>query len=193
MSVTEGGRDALLLVDLQNDFFEQGSLAVPGSNACISTINSYIDFFETKQLPIIATRDWHPTDHCSFISQGGVWPEHCVAGSFGAAFHTDLNIPCSIHIVSKATKKEADAYSGFEKTDLCDYLHSRGVQRLFICGLATDYCVLATVKDAVANQFQVVVLLDAIKAVNVLPDDGDHAVQSMQELGAELITREELC
>ncbi|WP_028581266.1 isochorismatase family protein [Desulfogranum japonicum] len=192
MTGTTGPKDALLLVDLQNDFFEQGRLAVPGSNACISTINSYIDLFTTNQLPIIATRDWHPADHCSFVSQGGIWPEHCIAGSSGAAFHAELNIPCSIHIISKATKKDADAYSGFEGTDLKDYLSSQGIRRLFICGLATDYCVLATVKDALANRLHVVVLVDAIKAVNVQPDDGDHALQSMQELGAELIRREEL-
>ncbi len=190
--MTAGPKDALLLVDLQNDFFEQGSLAVPGSNACIPVINSYIDLFAGKQLPIIATRDWHPADHCSFTGQGGSWPVHCVAGTTGAGFHAELNIPCSIHIVSKAVGKDADAYSGFEGTDLVDFLRSRAVERLFIAGLATDYCVLATVKDALRNQFQVVVLEDAIKAVNVQPNDGEQAVQTMKELGAKTIMRKEL-
>ncbi len=192
MVIEIGRQDALLCVDLQNDFFEQGNLAVDGSNAIIPTINAYIRFFEKRQLPIIATRDWHPENHCSFAAQGGTWPQHCVAGSKGAAFHASLDFPCSVHIVSKASKREADAYSGFDKTDLVVFLQEHGIQRLFIGGLATEYCVLATVKDALALQFQVVLLLDAMKAVNLAPEDGSRAILSMRELGAQVAQLEEL-
>jgi len=178
--------DALVLVDVQNDFLEGGSLAVPHSSAILPIINGYIALFTRRNLPIIATRDWHPEDHCSFADNGGQWPVHCVAGTRGAAFSSQLELPCSSHIVSKATAAGRDAYSGFDGTGLADYLNTQGAARLFICGLATDYCVLHTVLDGLKAGFTVVLLTDAIRAVDVAQGDGAKAIASMTENGAQV-------
>src|SRR5881397_2095449 len=151
--------DALILVDVQNDFLPGGSLAVPHGDEVIPKLNRYITMFVERALPIYATRDWHPPDHCSFTAQGGPWPPHCVAGTPGAAFAGALGLPRDATIVSKARSSEADAYSGFQGTDLADQLRGAGVKRLFIGGLATDYCVLNTVKDARAQGFEVMLLV----------------------------------
>ncbi len=180
--------DALLLVDVQNDFLEGGSLAVPCSNAILEVVNSYLALFTQGNLPIVATRDWHPKNHCSFVEHGGPWPAHCVAGTKGAAFSSQIDLPCASHIVSKADTSERDAYSGFEQTGLAEDLQKLKVQRLFVCGLATDYCVLHTVVDGLKAGFEVVVLIDAIKAVDVQPGDGEKALAQMQEQGAQLAT-----
>ncbi len=124
--------DALLIIDVQNDFLPGGSLSVPHGNNIIPKLNEYIYFSLTHQLPIYATRDWHPVQHCSFHSQGGMWPAHCVAGTFGAEFPSALELPASATIISKATTPEKDAYSGFQHTNLDISLRTAGSQRLFI-------------------------------------------------------------
>lgn len=175
--------DALVIVDVQNDFVT-GSLAVPGGQAVVSPLSRAARAFAAGGLPVVATRDWHPPDHSSFTAQGGSWPPHCVAGTEGAEYVPGLRLPPDTLHVRKATTAEADAYSGFEGTTLADDLHARRVRRVFVGGLATDYCVLNTVRDAARHGFDVVVLADAVRAVNVRPDDGVRAEASMREAGA---------
>ncbi|MBP9654657.1 MAG: isochorismatase family protein, partial [Rhodocyclaceae bacterium] len=136
---------------------------------------------------IVATRDWHPPDHCSFRAQGGPWPPHCVAGSAGAHFATLLDLPREAHIVSKATSRDRDAYSGFEGTGLDDWLRRAGASRVFVGGLATDYCVLNTVRDALRFGYATFLLLDAVRAVDVAAGDGARAIDEMRRLGAMAI------
>ncbi|MCK4536156.1 MAG: nicotinamidase [Desulfuromonadales bacterium] len=179
--------DALIIVDVQNDFLPGGSLAVPDGDAVIPPLNLYIDTFHGRGLPIYATRDWHPADHCSFREQGGAWPPHCVAGTEGAAFAPGLHLPDDAVIISKAKLPEKNSYSGFSRTDLAENLKTRTITRLFIGGLATDYCVLNTVQDALTEGFEVLLIEDAIRAVNVQPGDGQRAVNEMLRSGAQLI------
>lgn len=176
--------DALLIVDLQNDFLLGGALAVAGGDAVIEPLNRCIELFSAAALPIVATRDWHPADHCSFTAQGGIWPPHCMAGSAGAAFAAKLRLPPGALLLSKATTAESDAYSGFEGTALARQLRELGVRRLFVGGLATDYCVLNTVRDARRLGFEVVLLLDTIRAVEVQAGDGARAIAQMVADGA---------
>ncbi len=182
--------DALLIVDMQNDFLPGGSLAVPRGDEVVPVLNSYLKLFTSRNLPIYATRDWHPEQHCSFKAQGGSWPPHCVQGTRGAEFAAALQLPPSTVIISKATTVEQDAYSGFEGTNLDQQLHAANVHRLFIGGLATDYCVLSTVRDALKLGYRVLLLADAIRAVDVQPGDGQRAEQEMFGLGAQRITLE---
>ena len=179
--------DALVIVDVQNDFLPGGRLAVPQGDAVVPPLNAWIRQFQQAGLPIVATRDWHPADHCSFQAQGGPWPPHCVADSAGAEFAPGLRLPEDVIIVSKATSPDKDAYSGFEGTDLAERLRNLGVKRLFVGGLATDYCVLNTVLDALKEGFETWVITDAIRAVNVQPDDGDKALERMRKAGARFV------
>ncbi len=179
--------DALIVVDVQRDFLPGGSLAVPDGDQVVPVLNACLERFAELGLPVFATRDWHPPDHCSFVDQGGTWPPHCVRETPGAAFADDLQLADDVTIVSKATSPGADAYSGFEGTDLAERLAAAGARRTFIGGLATDYCVLATVRDALAAGFDVVVLEDAVRAVDVEPGDGDRALATMRELGAGFV------
>lgn len=153
--------DELIIVDLQNDFLPDGNLAVPHSEEVVPAMNRYIQAFERNGLPVFATRDWHPPDHCSFKAQGGPWPPHCVKGSKGAEFAPALELPEGATIISTATTPGKEAYSGFEDTDLYDRLCASGIKRLFIGGLTTDYCVLNTVKDALSLGYEVYLLEDA--------------------------------
>ena len=182
--------DALIVVDVQNDFLEGGSLEVPHGNEIIPVFNQYIEAFRSNGLPVFATRDWHPPNHCSFKAQGGPWPPHCVVDTTGAQFAPDLILPSSAVIISKATSPDEEAYTGFQGTDLDKRLGSAHIQRLFIGGLATDYCVLSTVKDALEGAYKVFLLKDAIRAVNVSPDDGEKAIEEMMRLGAVPINYE---
>lgn len=177
--------DALIVTDVQNDFLPGGALAVPHGDAVIAPLNRYIALFAAHKLPVIATRDWHPPGHCSFKEQGGPWPAHCIAGTSGAAFAENLHLPSDAIVVSKATEQDRDAYSAFSGTELGSRLKNMGVTRLFIGGLATDYCVLNSVLDALALGFQVKLLTDASRPVNVQPDDGTLAEQKMLAAGAE--------
>jgi nicotinamidase/pyrazinamidase len=180
--------DALIIVDLQNDFLPGGSLAVPHGDEVIPVLNQYRGAFQAKGLPIFATRDWHPPNHCSFKAQGGPWPPHCIAETAGAQFAPDLILPGSTVIISKATEPDKEAYSGFSGKDLDERLRSAHIQRLFIGGLAIDYCVLNTVKDAIERSYKVFLLQDAVRAVNANPDDGKEAEEEMARLGAVSIT-----
>jgi nicotinate phosphoribosyltransferase len=184
-----GPDDALLIIDAQNDFLPGGSLAVPQGDDVIPALNRYATAFRTRHLPIFASRDWHPKNHCSFTEQGGPWPPHCVAETHGAQFASGLNLSEAV-IISKATEPESDAYSAFENTDLDQRLKQAGVKRLFIGGLATDYCVLSSVRDAVHLEYSVVLLEDAIRAVNLQPEDGPKALEEMLELGCQPATVE---
>jgi nicotinamidase/pyrazinamidase len=133
---------------------------------------------------LFATRDWHPANHCSFLAQGGEWPEHCVAHTPGAEFAAALVLPSGARVISKATQPESDAYSGFAGTALHEQLQGARVRRLFVGGLATDYCVLNTVQDALRLGYDVELLLDCIRAVDVRPGDGERAIAAMLAAGA---------
>jgi nicotinamidase/pyrazinamidase len=176
--------DALIIVDVQNDFLPGGSLAVPEGDQVVAPLNRWIGHFLEAGLPVVATRDWHPVNHCSFRERGGPWPPHCQAGTPGAAFAENLALPQSAWIISKAATADADAYSGFQGTELGERLKTAGVSRLFVGGLATDYCVLNTVKDALRLGFSVMLLLEAMRAVDVQPGDGARAIAEMRALGA---------
>lgn len=192
IKVTLNPGDALIVVDVQNDFLPGGSLAVPHGDGVVPVLNRYISAFQARGLPIFATRDWHPVNHCSFRQQGGPWPPHCIAGTPGAAFSPRLDVPDNVHVISKATTPEKDAYSGFDGTELDDLLRASGVRRVFVGGLATDYCVLNTVKDARRHNYETYLLEDAVRAVNVNPLDGRLALEEMACLGARLIRLEVL-
>lgn len=184
--------DALLIVDLQNDFLPGGALGVRHAQGLVARVNDYIERFRRAGLAIIASRDWHPEDHCSFREQGGPWPVHCVAGSKGAAFAEDLALPDDILIVSKSTEKSREAYSALDGTGLDVELNRRRIERIFVCGLATEYCVLYTTRDATAAGYEVVILTDAIGAIEARPGDSERAVEEMRRLGAKTATREAL-
>lgn len=176
--------DALLLVDVQNDFLPGGSLAVPSGDEIIPVLNRYIEAFSKASLPVYASRDWHPPDHGSFRAQGGIWPPHCIAGSRGAEFSPKLALPADAVIISKATNPGADAYSDFDEPDLERSLRQNGIRRLFIGGLATDYCVLYTARDALSRGYEVRLLLDGIRAIDLKPGDGQRAIEEMTTRGA---------
>ena len=176
--------DALIIVDVQHDFLPGGSLAVPGGDEVVPALNRYIAAFIRRALPVIATRDWHPADHCSFQARGGPWPPHCVAGSEGARFASTLDLPRGATLISKATMADLDAYSGFQGTELDAQLRRAGASRLFVGGLATDYCVLNTVRDARRLGYEVMLLADAIRAVDASAGDGGRAMAEMRGLGA---------
>lgn len=177
---------ALLLVDLQNDFFPGGALAVPGADVLIPLINTYIKHFSRQGWAILATRVWHPTNHTSFTEQQGPKPVHCVQGSRGAQFHSDLVMPPGMMVISKGTDPKKDAKSGFDGSSLADRLEDLNVQTLFVLGLATEYSVKHTVLDGCVHGFRVVLLTDATKGVNRQPDDFKKALQEMADAGAFL-------
>lgn len=192
MSVTIGKDDALLIVDVQRDFLPGGSLAVPEGDAVAPVLNRYIALARGRGLPVFASRDWHPKNHCSFRAFGGPWPEHCVANTPGAEFTPALELPAETVVIDKATFAEADAYSAFSGTPLARLLRERGAKRLWVGGLATDYCVLNTVRDALREGFGVLLLIDAIRAVNVNPGDGERAEREMRDAGAVAVEYREL-
>jgi len=174
------GRDALIVVDVQRDFCTGGALAVPRGDEVVPVINQLLGLGGWLA---IATRDWHPPDHCSFTAQGGIWPPHCVAETPGAAFHPALDLTRVRNVISKATTRAAEAYSGFQGTDLQELLAGLGIRRVFVCGLATDYCVKATALDARKAGLDVVVLEDAIRGVEVRPGDCAAALAGMRAAG----------
>jgi len=179
-----GPGDALLIVDVQRDFLPGGALAVADGNAVVPVLNLYIEQARKAAIPVFASRDWHPANHCSFRSRGGPWPPHCVRDTAGADFALQLALPADATIVSKAMQEDADAYSAFGGTTLAGMLRGRSVKRLLVGGLATDYCVLNTVRDALQEGFEVTLLTDAIRAVDVNPGDGVRAEREMREAGA---------
>ncbi|HEU0168727.1 MAG TPA: nicotinamidase [Chloroflexota bacterium] len=183
-----GGRDALIVVDPQNDFCPGGALAVPGGDAVFDAVNRLLPRFQY----VLATQDWHPANHSSFAAQGGPWPPHCVQGTRGAEFHPALHQERIREVVRKGVDVATDGYSGFAGTNLTERLRARGITRVVVCGLATDYCVRATALEALSAGFRAAVVTDAVAAVNVNPDDGATALAEMRAAGVELLTTSEL-
>lgn len=179
-----------MVVDIQNDFCPGGALGVPDGDAIIPRVNRAAALFERHGLPVLFTRDWHPRETKHFKELGGAWPRHCVQGTKGARFHPDLEVPKSALILSKGMDPEQDSYSGFQAftdrgRDFESTLHELDVDELFICGLATDYCVRATTLDALRRGMKVRVLKDAIRGVDLKPGDSETATQEMRVHGAQ--------
>jgi len=181
-------KDALIIVDVQNDFCPGGALAVKGGDEVVPVLNRVIEKFTAAGLPIFATRDWHPEKTIHFKAHGGLWPVHCVQGTKGAEFHSGLKLGNDTVVVSKGMAADDDSYSGFDAdrsgTSLAELLRQKGIKRIFVGGLATDYCVKHTVLDGLKEGFEVVLLGDSIRAVNIEPDDGELAISEMVRAGA---------
>ncbi|WP_448588557.1 nicotinamidase [Thermocrinis sp.] len=185
--------DALIVVDVQRDFMPGGALPVPEGDKVVGPLNSYIELFSKKGLPVFFTRDWHPANHISFKGHGGIWPPHCVQDTEGAQFHPELIIPPdNKFIISKGTSRDFDAYSGFQGTILDSLLKERGVKRIFVGGVATDYCVKNTVLGGLNLGYFVLLLMDAIKGVDVNVGDSERAIEEMLKQGAVSLTFEEI-
>jgi len=190
-------RDALVIVDLQNDFCPGGALGVAGGDAVVPVLNRYAARFAGTGAPVFASRDWHPAKTTHFKAYGGVWPPHCVRDTPGAELHPALALPDGTQIVSKGMDPSEDAYSCFqaETSDGMPFaaaLGERGVSRLFIGGLATDYCVKSTVVDGIQAGFEMIVLADAVAAVDLTPGDGAKALEEMRAAGAQMIRLDDL-
>ena len=179
-----GQGDALLVIDMQYDFLPGGSLGVPNGDQVLAPINRLLALYGQQQLPIFASRDWHTVDHCSFAQRGGPWPPHCVADTRGAAFSSELALPEGTVVISKAATADEDAYSAFNGTGLAQQLRQLGTKRVAVCGLATDYCVLNTVLDALGEGFDALVVTEAMRAVDVNQGDGGRAIGQMVARGA---------
>lgn len=190
-------RTALVVVDMQNDFADPaGNLAVTDGDAIVPIVNEAVRAALDASALVIATQDWHPESTPHFAKDGGVWPVHCVAGTWGAELHPSLELPVAVPNVRKGANGE-DGYSGFTMrhpttgeeiaTELEGLLRGRRVERIVVCGLATDYCVKATAIDAIRLGFAVSLLGDAVAAVNLAPDDGDQALAEMAEAGVTLV------
>lgn len=182
-------KDALIVVDVQNDFCPGGALAVRNGDEVVPVLNRYIGKFAGAGLPIFATRDWHPEKTRHFKTYGGPWPPHCVQGTEGAAFHADLRLGNVVVVVSKGTTADEDSYSGFQGRDasgnmLGELLRRSGVERIFVGGLATDYCVKHTVLDGLKHGFTAVLLADAVRGVDLNPNDSNQALTEMSAAGA---------
>ncbi len=180
---------ALLVVDVQNDFCPGGVLAVAGGDRVVPVLNDYIREATARGLPVYASRDWHPSGSAHFAAQGGPWPVHCVQGSPGAAFHPELRLPPEAIVITKGQSLADDGYSAIEGmtpdgTRLADDLRARGIMHLYVGGLATDYCVKASVMDALTSGLRVTVLPGTHAPVNVRPDDGARAIEAMRAAGA---------
>ena len=183
--------DALLITDIQKDFLKGGSLPVEGGDELIPVLNAYIKRFADAKAHIFASRDWHPSNHISFKAQGGPWPPHCVQDTEGAKFSHDLKMSPVIAVISKATNPEHESYSVFDGTSFSHELKMCEVKRLFVGGLATDYCVVNTVLDARKLGYETVVLTDATMGINVEPGDIDRAFAAMFKAGAKQATNED--
>ncbi len=187
---------ALLIVDVQNDFCPGGALAVNEGDQVIPPLNEAATAVAQRGGLVLASRDWHPRQTKHFAEFGGKWPVHCVQGTEGAAFHPNLRLPEGTIIISKGTGTEDDGYSAFEgHTDtgetLDAVLREHGVKRLLVGGLATDYCVRASALDALKHGYEVIVLTDAIRGVDLQSGDSERALQEMQAAGARLMTTAE--
>jgi len=190
-------RAALLIVDVQNDFCPGGALAVTDGAAVVPVLNRYISLFWKRGTPIFASRDWHPEGSLHFKEQGGAWPVHCVQNTPGADFHPKLLLPEGTIVISKGANRWDEGYSALEGvtengTPLTMLLRHMGLDRLFVGGLATDYCVKESVLGALKEGFAVTLLLDAIRAVNLQPEDGERAIRQMSEAGAAQATLESI-
>lgn len=191
--INEVQNTALILVDIQNDFCPGGALAVEDGDQIVEVVNRLIPHFPL----VISTQDWHPANHISFKARGGPWPPHCVQGTRGAELHPALNTETISRYLRKASSPDKDDYSEFEGKDeqgrsLDQVLKDYNVKRIFAVGLATDYCVRATVLDGLKLGYEVVAVTDAMRAVNVESGDGEKALRQMSEAGALLVTSDEV-
>lgn len=175
--------DALIVVDVQNDFCSGGALPVPDGDAVIEPINR----LAAEASFVVATRDWHPPNHNSFRDQGGPWPAHCVQGSHGAELHPRLDRERIDAIVDAGQAPELEGYSGFESTELEQLLREHEAEEVHLAGLALDYCVKATALDARRAGFDVVVHRDATRAIDAQPGDAERAVQELREAGIKVV------
>jgi len=191
--VTKTGTSALLVVDIQKDFCAGGALAAPGGDEIIPAVNRHIADARSRDMPVYATRDWHPPATSHFKEYGGVWPPHCVQGTHGAKLHAGLAHGRITEVFPKGTDRSIDSYSGFydnarkKQTGLADWLRERWITRLYVMGLATDYCVKATVLDARELGFDVWVIEDGCRAVELAAGDGERAFAAMRQAGATLV------
>lgn len=177
-----GPQDALILVDVQRDFCPGGKLPVPGGDLIIPVLNQWIEAARRGGAVIVASRDWHPQGHSSFVENGGPWPSHCVQETPGAAFHPGLALPEGVRVVTKGDRPELDQYSDFEGTTLAEDLRRIGVGRVWIGGLALDVCVRATVLDAIALGFETHVIPQGARPLS--RESGKKALQEMRQAGA---------
>lgn len=178
----------MILVGLQNDFFPSGALGVPGGDEVLPVANRLIEEFSRESLPIVATRDWHPVDHCSFTDQGGPWAPHCVADTPGARFHPELLLPSDTIIITINAELDGDAFSGFHETNLARKLRALGVAEILICGLATDYWVKATALDGRREGFEVTVVQEGIRGIEEHAGDSAQALREMERAGVGIAT-----
>lgn len=188
---------ALLIVDVQNDFCPGGALQIFEGDRVVEPINRAAERFHAAGLPVLASRDWHSRKTKHFREFGGTWPVHCVQGTEGAAFHPALRLPEETIVLSKGISPDMDGYSAFEGVTgddrtLAEALGELKVQRLYICGLATDYCVLCTTRAALRCGLKVTVLTDAVAGVDIFPGDSARALEEMASAGAQLATVGEL-
>jgi len=190
LKIKVGRKDALIIVDVQKDFCPGGALPVPEGDKIIPNLNKYVEIFRKNGGKIYVTRDWHPENHISFKEHGGLWPKHCVQGTEGAEFHPNLKLPEDAVIISKGTDPLREAYSGFEGTDLKKKLKQEGIVRVFVGGLATEYCVKNTVLDAIKFGFETVLLMDAIKGIDLKPSDSRKAIDEMVKKGVKTVKLE---
>ena len=189
MKICLTAQDALIVVDIQVDFLPGGALSVKDGETVISPLNDYIKIFSRASLPVFFTRDWHPSDHLSFKENGGPWPLHCVMDTPGAMFPPELFMPAdNKYIICNGMKNEMDVYSAFQDAQLTTKLREKGIRRLYIGGLATDYCVRNTVLGALKLGFEAVVLMDAIQGIDINSGDSEKAVKQMLCAGAIGIT-----
>lgn len=184
--------DALLLVDPQNDFCPGGSLPVADGDAVMPILSAWAAAADRAGVPIFVSRDWHPPRTTHFREFGGAWPPHCVQGTHGAEFHPRLQLPASAVVVSKGMGETEDAYSAFQARNddgvlLADLLQAQRVQRLYVMGLATDYCVKASALGGLEHGFGVSVVPEGIRAVNINPEDGARALEEMRQAGAAIV------
>lgn len=176
--------DALIIVDVQNDFCPGGALPIEEGDEVVPVLNRWIEAAEAKGVPVYASRDWHPVGHPSFDTEGGPWPPHCIQDTPGAAFRPDLRLPGDVVKVTKGVRFDQDQNSAFDQTGLAEHLRKAGVNRIWVGGLAKDVCVLATVLDGCGSGLEVRVIRDATRAVT--PAGGDQAEDKMRHAGASM-------
>lgn len=183
MSIALGSQDALVLVDVQNDFCPGGALAAAGGNAIVPLLNQWIDAAHAGGAAVVASRDWHPQHHCSFTERGGKWPKHCVQHTHGAEFHPDLRIPATAIIVSKGQDAGHDQYSAFDGTDLAESLRARGVERIWVGGLVLEVCVRETCIDAADADFETHLILAGAAAIG---NDPKSTLRDLRDAGVRI-------
>lgn len=183
---TPGRHSALLLIDLQNDYFPGGALGISEADTLIPTINACIRHFSRNGWPILATRDWHPPTHCSFQEQQGPWLPHCIQGSRGAQFHSDLVMPPGMMVISKGTQPKKDSTSCFEESSLEERLEDLGTKTLWILGLGTAECLKKTLSAACRLKLTTIVFTDAVKTFSAHPTSETNLLQEIVQSGGRL-------